>query len=137
LCLLLPSRSHAPATASTPLQTRSLAIVYTSEEREMKGALYEVAQRVCDKIRDAAGLRRIVVRKNDHATYLDEDEEDDDEDFFAEGAKHKIIAVQKGGKGAGLTAADRLRERDAAAAAAKAPAPAASGGGMLGWLRLW
>lgn len=96
----------------------------------MKSSLYDVVQKVCDGLRDAAGLRRISVKKNDHATYLD-DEEEEEEDFFAEGSK-TIVKVNKGEREA-RTADDRFRERDAAATAA----PAAANNGLLGWLRLW
>lgn len=116
----------SPAASELCLQTRSVAIVYTSEEKEMKTRLYEVVQTVCDKIRDEAGLRRLVVKRNDHATYLDDDEEEE-EDFFAEGSK-KIVAVNNREK-AGLTAEERLRAREEPSGGAAS--------GVFGWLKLW
>jgi len=102
----------------------------------MKGLLYDKVQAACDRMRDAAGLRRINVRKADHAAYLedDEDEEDEeDEDFFAEGSKSRIVAVNAGGKagapGGGRSAAEILREKDAAAASAASNASR----GIFGW----
>ena len=98
----------------------------------MKGQLYDVVQGVADKIRDAAGLRRLVVRKNDRATYLEEEDDDEDEDagddFFA-AANQKLVVVG-GAKGGAPTAEDRLGKRDANASAAPA---ASSWFGGWGW----
>lgn len=106
--------------------------MYTSEEREMKSKLYDVVQTVADRLRDAAGLRRVAVRKNDHATYLDDEEEEDEEDFFAEGnTNKKIVAVAGRSAAEGRSADDRLRAREEASAAA------GGGSGLLGWLKLW
>lgn len=133
-------------TSVTIDRTRSIAIVYTTEEKEMKPVLYAKVQQVCDGIRDSLGFKRINVTKNDHATYLDDDDEDDDEsgdenddeeDFFSQGAynKQKLVTVNKGGpnafKPAVKTAEERMREKDA-----KTAAPAAqqsSRGGLLSW----
>ena len=114
-------------------RTRAVGIVYTHEEREMKSQLYDVVQGVADKIRDAAGLRRIVVRKNDRATYLEEEDDDDDDDagddFFA-AANQKLVVVG-GAKAGAPSAEDRLGKRDANAAAA--PAQGSGWFGGLGW----
>jgi hypothetical protein len=90
----------------------------------MKSKLYDVVQQVCDRIRDTAGQRRIVVKKNDHATYLD-DSEEEEEDFFAEGSK-KIVAMNNKEREM-KTADDRLKERE----------KTAQGSGLFGWLGLW
>jgi len=130
-----PAPLPAPRRSVTVDRTRAVAIVYTHEEREMKAQLYDVVQGVCDKLRDAAGLRRLVVRKNDRATYLEEDDDDDDDDgdagddFFGGGAG-KLVVVG-GAAAAAPTAADRLAAKDANCK------PAAASGGLLtswfGW----
>ena len=97
----------------------------------MKGQLYDVVQGVCDRQRDAAGLRRIAVRKMDHATYLEDDnseDEDEGEDFFAD----KKLVVHAAGKPAAQRSADE-RLRDAARGQGSAPATGIIGG-ALGWL---
>lgn len=119
-------------TSVTIDRTRAVAIVYTHEEREMKGDLYAVVQGVCDRLRDAAGLRRLVVRKNDRATYLEDDDDDDEDedgagdDFYAPANQKLVLAG--GAKTGAPSAADRLAAKDA-----NAPAPAASILGWFGW----
>jgi hypothetical protein len=132
-------------TSVTIDKVREIAIVYTTEEKEMKPLLYAKVQQVCDSIRDSLGLRRINVAKNDRAAYLADDDEDDEsgdendeEDFFSQGAynKQKIVTLNKDGANANKptvkTAEERMREKDAKAAAAP-EAQSSSRGGLLSW----
>lgn len=120
------------------LQHKALAIVYTTDEREMSSELYDVVQRVCDKLRADSGRAPIKIVRALHAQYLEDEsdgegdgDEEADEDFFAEGSRQKIISHGFGAKPARISADDRLKS--AAPAAGGAGAAAAGGSGIFGW----
>lgn len=119
--LLYPPRATPP----TP-QKREIAIVYTHEEGEMKGKLYEVVQGVCDEVQDAAGKPRITVR-SEHAAYLAEGDEEggaDENGWFGSKGASALVDKRAGLGGKERSAEERLKAKDTNAAAA-------SGGGWL------
>lgn len=104
----------------------------------MSSELYDVVQRVCDKLRADSGRAPIKIVRALHAQYLEDEsdgegdgDEEADEDFFAEGSRQKIISHGFGAKPARISADDRLKS--AAPAAGGAGAAAAGGSGIFGW----
>ena len=113
-------------TSVTLDRRRELAVVFTHAKDAAPAALcarlYAVVQDVCDSVRDAEGRQRIVIKGAAGvaaATYLD-DEDDEDAAGRQAGGKGKpasAITNNAAGRAAGVSAADRLKERQAQSAA--------------------